>query len=331
MGCCANIFMHIWIWIKMAIVSTKYMFLECCVKLKRMAEIPRREGEYAVITGGNRGIGWYTVKGLTDAGMKVIVGCRDGASKAMLFERIQKEGIAAEQVEWIECDMSSTTSVRAFAKKIVEKKVPVHLLINNAGIMFVDRVETQDGFESHLAVNYLSHFLLTHLLLPSLKAAGKEGRAARVVNLTSSAQFFDWFQISDLHGKDFYSKPGAYSQSKIAQVMFTRYMDNLMSTENAPVKSYCLHPGFISSNLYTQTWWAHSLIYGLGFCFRSEAQGADRSLYVALAPEVEDLNGSYFENSSVAKPVAVSRSLDTQQKLWDITCQMLNIQKFGCA
>ena len=75
---------------------------------------------------------------------------------------------------------------------------PFHFL---AGIMFVDRVETQDGFESHLAVNYLSHFLLTHLLLPSLKAAGKEGRAARVVNLTSSAQFFDWFQISDLHGK----------------------------------------------------------------------------------------------------------------------------------
>jgi len=160
-----------------------------------------REGGYAVITGGNRGIGWYTVKGLVNSGMKVIVGCRDGASKNLLFDNIEAAGLPSTSIEWINLDMSSMDSVRSFGQTILDKNVPISLLINNAGIMFTEYKVTKEGFESQFAVNYLGHFLLTHLLMPQLKAAGKENVAARVISLSSTAHAFRYFNFDDLQGK----------------------------------------------------------------------------------------------------------------------------------
>jgi dehydrogenase/reductase SDR family protein X len=302
--------------------------MEACSSIRPLENTVKRNGEYAVITGGNRGIGWYTVKGLVESGMKVIVGCRGGASKDLLFSSLEKNGIAKTSVEWVNLDMSSMESIKEFALEILNKNVPISLLINNAGIMFTPYSLTKDGFESQFAVNYLGHFLLTHLLLPRLREAGKDGQAARIINLSSSAHSFGWFAINDLQAKSFYRKVGAYSQSKSAQIMFTKTLDEHLSLENLPVKCYALHPGFIRSNLYTNTWYAQLVTLLMGFMFKSEAQGADRVLFTALSTEAEDLNGNYFENCRIVKPIKLVRNRDTQQKLWEISCQLLDIQQF---
>lgn len=156
--------------------------------------------------------------------------------------------------------------------------------------MFTPYTLTKDGFESQFAVNYLGHFLLTHLLMPRLIAAGKKDQPARVINLSSTAHAFGWFDINDLQAKykrdgflmereilivlffsqfrTFYSKTGAYSQSKAAQIMFTKVLDERLSAENKPVKVYAIHPGFIRSNLYTQTWYAKFVTLTMGFMFK---------------------------------------------------------------
>jgi len=225
--------------------------------------------------------------------------------------------------------MSSMDSVLSFAKAILDKNVPISLLINNAGIMFAPYKETKDGFESQFAVNYLGHFLLTHLLLPQLRASGTENQAARIINLSSSAHAFRWFNLNDLQGKSYYNEIGAYAQSKASQIMFTTILDEKLVTENIPVKCYAMHPGFIKSNLYTQNWYSKLTTLATGFLFKNESQGGERVLYTALSTEVENLNGNYFANCRVTRPVALARNRDNQQKLWQVSCQLLGITNFG--
>jgi len=111
--------------------------------------------------------------------------------------------------------------------------------------------------------------------------------------------------------------------------MFTKTLDENLMAENAHVKCYAMHPGFINSNLYVQTWYAKLVTIMTGFMFKSEPQGADRVLFTALSTEVENLNGNYFADCRVEKPNAFTRNRDNQQKLWDISCQLLDIGKFG--
>ncbi|XP_032781983.2 retinol dehydrogenase 11 [Daphnia magna] len=329
MGCCSNIFVDIFMFVKMLILSTKFLLSEAFSSIRPLEDPLKREKEYAVITGGNRGIGWYTVKGLVESGMKVIVGCRDGPSKDLLLKSVEKAGFPTGSVEWINLDVSSMDSVRSFGQAILDKNVPISLLINNAGIMFTPFMLTKDGFESQFAVNYLGHFLLTHLLMPHLLAAGTKDQPARIINLSSTAHAFGWFEINDLQAKSHYNKIGAYSQSKSAQIMFTKILDEQLSSENKPVKVYAVHPGFIRSNLYTQTWYTKFVSLTMGFMFKTEEQGAQRVLYFSLSPQVEDLNGEYFENCEVVKPITLVRNRETQKKLWETSCQLLDISKFG--
>jgi len=327
MGCLQNKLMDLVLFIKMLLFGSVAMFHEAVDTIKPLKDTVNREGEYAVVTGGNRGIGWHTVKGLVHAGMKVIVGCRDGPSKKILLDHIEAAGLPSNSIEWINLDMSSMDSVTSFAKTILNKNVPISLLINNAGIMFTPYKVTEDGFESQFAVNYLGHFLLSHLLMPQLKAAGTENQAARIINLSSSAHAFGWLCFEDLQGKSYYNEIGAYSQSKTAQIMFTTTLDENLVVENAPVKCYAMHPGLIKSDLYIQTWYAR--LIGNGFLFKSESQGAERVLFAALSTEVENLNGNYFANCRVTQSIPLTRNRDNQQKLWKMSCEMANITNFG--
>lgn len=185
------------------------------------------------------------------------------------------------------------------------------------------------GLNLSLLLNYLGHFLLTHLLLPQLKLAGTENQAARIINLSSSAHAFRWFCFDDLQGKSYYNEIGAYAQSKAAQIMFTTTLDENLVGENAPVKCYAMHPGFIKSNLYNQNWYSKFTTLATGFLFKSESQGGKRVLYTALSTEVENLNGNYFANCRVTEPIALVRNPQNQQKLWQVSCQLLDITKFG--
>ncbi|XP_046647110.1 retinol dehydrogenase 12-like isoform X2 [Daphnia pulicaria] len=304
------------------------MYLETCSTVLPLKDPLKREEEYAVITGGNQGIGWFTIKALVKSGMKVIVGCRDGPCKDQLYESIKNAGLPTGSVEWINLDLSSMDCVRAFGKAVLDKNIPISLLINNAGTMSPYAL-TKDGFETQFAVNYLGHFLLTHLLLPRLIEAGTENKAARIVCLSSIGHAFGWFEIYDLQAKSYFNKLCAYSQSKSAIIMFTKVLHERLSLKNYPVKIYAIHPGIIRSALWTQHWFANIGYLTTKLIAKTEEQGAQRVVHAALSSQVEDLSGNYFENSKAVEPIKLVRNRDTQKKLWEKSCQLLDISQFG--
>lgn len=191
---------------------------------RNKAVLPDASNKIAVITGGARGIGTEVVRGLLKANMTVVMGVRNPDSVKSMVETMEN----GERIRAFPLDLKSLKSVKQFAEKVLNEYPNIHILINNAGIMFGDYSLTEDGFETQLAVNHLSHFYLTHLLLPALKNSGKLSEPARIVNVTSCAHFPGKIYFDDINMKEHYDTTAAYAQSKLAQVINTKKF-NLIS------------------------------------------------------------------------------------------------------
>lgn len=186
-------------------------------KRNKLTEVPDVTGKIAVVTGGARGIGFHVAKKLTELGMTVVLGVRKVEAGRKIAKEFKDLGLTGS-VDAYQLDTSSVKSVESFARAVAKEYPSIDLLVNNAGIMFGDHSVTVDGFESQLATNYLGHFLLTHLLLPNLKAAGTSDSCSRVVNVSSCAHKASEIFFDDINFEKQYFSSGAYSQSKLAQV-----------------------------------------------------------------------------------------------------------------
>lgn len=176
--------------------------------------LPDAGKKIAVITGGGRGIGTEVARGLLKANMIVIMGIRKPDVAKKLSETMEN----GENLHAFPLDLQSLKSVKEFAHNILKKYPQIHILVNNAGIMFGDYKLTEDGIETQLAVNHIGHFYLTHLLLPALKRGGNIAESARVVNVTSCAHYPGKIYFEDINMKEHYDTTAAYAQSKLAQV-----------------------------------------------------------------------------------------------------------------
>ena len=166
---------NIWFKIYLNLIGAMYLVKEQILRRPRsLPPYPSQTGKTVLITGGGRGIGEQAVKKLVRMGARVIMGCRSPESVKKKFEEAFKDHAVTGSVEVYHLDLMSLSSVKSFAQTILSLDIPIHVLINNAGIMFGDRKLTEDGFESQLATNYLGHFLLTHQMLPMLERTGKE-------------------------------------------------------------------------------------------------------------------------------------------------------------
>ena len=174
------------------------------------------ESKRALITGGTSGIGKQTATGLVRLGYEVVIACRNAAKAEAVCKEI-REGIIGARITWMQLDLGSLSSIRAFAGAFLESYASLDLLINNAGVMPMTRETTEDGFEKNMGTNHLGHFLLTLLLLPALRAAAK----ARIVILASDAQFKGELDFSDLESTRKYHWMKAYANSKLANTSFT--------------------------------------------------------------------------------------------------------------
>ncbi|XP_076963895.1 polyprenol dehydrogenase [Callospermophilus lateralis] len=153
----------------------------------------------AIVTGGTDGIGYATAKCLARLGMHVVIAGNNDAKAQEVIRKIREETLNSK-VEFLYCDLGSMTSIRQFVHKFKMKNVPLHVLVNNAGVMMVPQRQTKDGFEEHLGVNYLGHFLLTNLLLDTLKESGSPGCSARVVTVSSATHYVGELNLDDLQG-----------------------------------------------------------------------------------------------------------------------------------
>lgn len=277
-------------------------------------------GRTAIITGGTSGIGLETVKKLLSFGMNVIIGTHISDDKKRQHEDALRRLYPESQVEIWHLDLASMQSVKQFAFKFLESNRPLHILINNAGVMFVPYQLTEDAFESHMAINYLSHCLLTKLLLPCLREAGKTKCHARIVNVSSCLHYLATVNFDDMHSKKGYCPHYSYMQSKLAQVMFTFSLDRFLKLGGCPVTTVCVHPGIVYSPLYRSVWWAPYL--GPIF-FKAPTKGAEVTVYAALSAKLERLGGKYIEDCKITKPSNYSRNIQVQNLLWNETWRHL--------
>jgi len=292
-------------------------------------------GKIAIVTGGNTGIGLETVKTLANAGATVIVPARD-------IEKAKKNLATIAHVELEELDLANPVSIDTFAAKFLASGRPLHLLINNAGIMWVPLRRDSRGFESQLAVNYLAHFQLTARLWPALKNAN----GARVVNVSSGGHQFSDFNFEDpnfLHRE--YETLLGYGQSKTAVNLFSLELDN--RAKEYDVRSYALCPGAVGEtelsreaplDLFQKLGYVDTegnLLPEVKASLKTIPQGAATTVWCATSPLLHDLGGVYCENVDVAflsKDVSLiggikAYSLDENnaKKLWKLSEEMTGI------
>jgi NAD(P)-dependent dehydrogenase (short-subunit alcohol dehydrogenase family) len=292
-------------------------------------------GKIAIVTGGNTGIGLETTKTLVAAGATVIVPARD-------TEKAKRNLTGTANVELETMDLMNPSSIDSFAEKFLASGRPLHLLINNAGIMWVPFRKDSRGIESQLATNYLAQFQLTALLWPALKKAD----GARVINVSSQGHQFATFNFDDPNFLEReYETLQAYGQSKTASNLFALELDNLAKTFN--VRAYSLHPGSIAGTELGREA-SLELFQKMGFLdaegnllpevtasLKTIPQGAATTVWCATSPLLNDIGGVYCEDADVAvladdnaMSIGVKRySLDetNAKRLWKLSEKMTGI------
>ncbi|XP_062851777.1 retinol dehydrogenase 12 isoform X2 [Trichomycterus rosablanca] len=247
------------------------------------------DGKTVLITGANTGIGKETALDLAARGARVIMACRDVEKGEEAAAEIRAR-VGGAEVEVRELDLADTYSIRAFAQRFLLEVSHLHILINNAGVMMCPYMKTADGFEMHLGVNHLGHFLLTYLLIGILKRSAP----SRIVVVSSLAHYFGWIRFHDLHSQGSYNSGLAYCQSKLANVLFTRELARRLTGSNVTVNS--VHPGTVRSDLVRHSTMM-SLVFALFSMFlKTPQEGAQSSIYCSVAGELHSITGKHFRH-----------------------------------
>ena len=268
-------------------------------------------GRTALITGGTGGIGRATAMGLGRLGANVAITGRDAVRAEETAQEI-REATGATVFVFL-ADLSSQAEVRRLAAEALDRLPTIDVLVNNVGGYWDTRQLTVDGIERTLAVNHLAPFLLTELLLPRLKRSAY----ARVVTVASQAHSQGWIDFDDLQGERSYSGARAYSQSKLANVLFTHEL----ARRQPRVTANALHPGVVSTAFgaadpgRTQ----RLLVPLLRPFMKSPARGAETSIYAASAPELVGATGGYFANSRSRRSAPQSYNQDLASRLWQVS------------
>jgi retinol dehydrogenase 12 len=274
-------------------------------------------GKICLITGASLGIGRETALGLARRGAQVVIMGRNADRIHAAVEQIGREA-GTERVAFLLADLSSQAEVRRVAREFKDKYSRLHVLVNNAGAIFTRRETTTEGFERTWALNHLSYFLLTQELLELLKASAP----ARIVNVASTMHTGGVIDFDDLQGEKSYGGIRAYSQSKLANVLFTYALARRL--EGTGITANCLHPGGVATGFGQNTPGALKLLLRLAKPFLITAeQGAATSIYLASSADVEGVSGIYFAKCKPAHSSAVSHDEVLQERLWELSLRQI--------
>ena len=279
-------------------------------------------GKVCIVTGANAGIGMETARGLAEMGATVVMVCRD-RERGEAAQREIKQSTGNDAVELMICDLGSQASIRQFAADFKENHDRLGVLVNNAGVLLRERSLNEDGIERTFAVNHLGYFLVTNLLLDVLKKSSP----SRIVNVSSTAHKYGKLDIGGwVAGRD-YSAFGAYSNSKLANVLFTYELARRL--QGTGVTANCLHPGGVGTNLFRGLpGFLQTLIKLVTI---GPERGARTSIYLASSPEVEGITGKYFVRRRQQKSSETSRNEEAARRLWEVSEELtgLNTEEEG--
>lgn len=287
---------------------------------------PSLKGKTALVTGGNTGLGLETVKALASKGADVLLASRDEEKGNRAVEEVRNIHPDAS-VNFLHLDLASQNSIKTAVGKVSEKFSKLDLLVNNAGIMAMPEMNTEDGFESQFGVNHLGHWSLTALLVDNLKVA----EAARVVTVTSTAHHLIWnVNFNDPHMRKKYSAWNAYSQSKLANYYFALGLHKMFFTSGGKMQSFLAHPGLSHTNLQVKTYemgaggWAGGFFKNLAAkTGMSPEDGALPQIRAALDPQAK--SGEFYAprfvtvGSPVKRPIMRTNNRSNIEKLWKLS------------
>src|SRR5690349_4843562 len=269
-------------------------------------------GRVCVVTGSTRGIGRATADDLARLGATVVLVARRKVDGQKVSEEIT--GATGSPTAVVAADLSSQASIRSAAEEIGARFPRVHVLINNAGIITRRREVTVDGLELQFAVNHLAYFLLTNLLLDSLRAAAP----SRIVNVSSGAHSGARLDFDDLQSERKYNPVGVYGRTKLANILFTYELARRL--QGTGVTANCLHPGVVGTKLLADYMVVPVAGGALAGTFGSSpAEGASTGIYLASAPELENVSGKYFEGRRERRSSRESYDEAAARRLWDVS------------
>ena len=285
-----------------------------------LRDIPDQTGRVAVITGANSGTGFETAKALASRGATVILGCRDAMKAEEAARRIQMTH-RGSRVEVQTLDLGSLKSVRQAAAAILERHDRLDLLINNAGVMVPPYGRTEDGFETQIGTNHFGPYLFTGLLLERLRATP----GSRIVTMSSGAHRMGRIHFEDLHFERSYRAWAAYSQSKLANLLFTYELQRRLSAAGSGTLAVAAHPGWARTELQRHAGWISWLrALGVEALLSQDALGGSLPLLRA-ATDPALTGGEYFGPGGFQEmkgaPIRVqstpsSHDPDLQQRMW---------------
>lgn len=276
-----------------------------------MSDTPNKalSGKVAVVTGANTGIGRVTARELARLGAHVVITCRDRERAQGVLDEIRAAPISG-QVDFVPLDLGSFESIHACTNAFLAMGLPLHLLVNNAGLAGAKGL-TQSGFEMTFGVNHVGTFLLTQLLKNVLKASAP----ARIVTVASRAHLrskgIDWQAVREPR-KTLTGYP-EYCTSKLANVLFSAELARRL--QGTGVNTYALHPGVVATDVWRSVPWPFNVLMKLGMI--SAEEGAQTSLHCATSPEVASETGLYYDKCTVKQISHVAQDQALARELWD--------------
>ncbi|EAQ70411.1 short-chain dehydrogenase/reductase (SDR) superfamily [Synechococcus sp. RS9909] len=297
------------------------------------ADIPDQRGRLALVTGANSGLGLETTRALLAHGATVLMACRnrergETARRSLSDQSASKGG----SIELLDLDLADLESVDRCAQTVRQRFGRLDLLINNAGVMAPPRQCSRQGYELQFATNHLSHMALTRALLPLM-----EGQPdARVVTVTSGAQYFGRIAWEDPNGEQRYDRWQAYGQSKLANVMFALELDRKLRDRGSSIRSLAAHPGLARTNLQPASVSANgSRLEALAYrlmdpLFQSAAMGALPQLHAATAASAQ--SGEHYGPNRLGglrgypkrqRVAPAAEDPQQRERLWDLSLKLI--------
>jgi retinol dehydrogenase 12 len=267
-----------------------------------------RAGQVALITGGNTGIGRVTARELAKRGFHVFVACRSAERARPMLDEVRAAG-GDHSIELLPLDLADFESVRACARMFLDRDLPLHVLINNAGLAGA-RGLTRSGFELAFGVNHMGHFVLTQLLAERIRSSAP----ARIVTVASTAHYqaqgIDWNALRTRTS----TRTGLpeYSVSKLCNVLFSAELGRRLS--GSGVTTYSLHPGVVATDIWRGVPWPLRSLIKLAMI--SPERGAATTLHCATSPAVADETGRYYDNRRPRRPSALAQDSALAAELW---------------
>ncbi|KAH7052608.1 hypothetical protein BKA57DRAFT_490859 [Linnemannia elongata] len=305
------------------------------------SKIPDLTNKVAIVTGANSGLGYATTVALAAKGAHVFLACRSQQRAEDAIERAKAEiketypdAATEPKMEFLELDLNDLKKARDAARTFVSKGLPLHILVNNSGIMATPFELSADGIETQFAVNHLGHFVFTLGLLDRIK----ESQPSRIVVLSSMVHEMTprgGIAFDTLNDPTALSSMTRYGQSKLANLLFGRALAQRLASEKVYVN--IAHPGYVDSNLANRTGETYGSFTGKMSSLAPKVfgmkpkQGALTQLYLATSPEIEerDVRGRYFiPIAKEVQPTSYGRNVELQEKLWTFSESLVK-EKIG--